>query len=1206
MTDYELLSTYLDSNDQQAFTQLVQQHIHLVYAAALRQVGDATLADDITQTVFVLLSRKASTLADEKTILSLWLLKTTRYVAMNAIKYASRRRKHERKAAQMKPEQTREGYSTSHWQQVAPLLDDALEQLRKQDRAAVVLRFLQGKTHQEVGDILGLSEEAARKRITRALDTLREHFSAKGVTLTSAALATALAASNTQAVPPTLAASACAAISAPPSALTASIVSASAASAKSAVLIATVAALALLVGLVGWWSPWKPLSPAAPMAQTATPSPKPTGPAAPAGVAATGIRNYLDFQVIDPATNKPIPDVALTIQLETVSSTATTDANGQYRIYLPDQVKMVLAVQAKKAGLVPMAVMWRNDKLRGGMLRSYALKMEKGTAIGGIVQDEQGKPVANAMISLAMPGNDTGSDKPMVNLNDYQIRTDAQGRWRCDIMPAAIDELVIRLSHPQYQSDNTYGAVGKPLIPALRDMTAVLTLKKGVAGTLAGRVLDDDGKPIANAKVMQGSDRWGSNYPSTTTNATGEFKFGNTSPGPLVLTVQAPGFAPGLKELDVTANLQPIEFRLEPGQGFHGRVVDQSGKPIAGASVYADTWRKHRSITWNAQTDAQGQVFWDDAPAEEVTYNIVKSGYMHNRSAKAGASEQVQSFTLQPVLKLRGKVLDAKTGQPIPKFRVTIGSHFAGQPDWYWDDRNSRTLADGWYELTASEPHEDYAIRIEAEGYLPLQTPAVKLGSKDTTFDVKMTPGTGPTGIVHTPDGKPVAAAQLAIANREQWAIVENGKLSVRSSKGSRPGPTIYTTDSAGRFTIPPQIQNGQLVAMTEAGIAIVAVTPASSSLEITLQPWSSIEGTLRSGKSQVAKAHLRAVLSGTSDFPNIDSTAESDAAGHFLLTHIPPGMIDIYRIEPSGNAGETKLQMIDNVELQAGQALHKDFGGNGRTVVGKLVIPNPEWRKGLNCNLASQLLRPDYPDNWPEMTQAQQQDWLKQWAKARPAVLFYRPTISPDGSFIIEDVQAGQYAFNASFQPPRLSNEPEMRLARLARDITVSPPGPTDSDKPLDIGTLALEAVPQLTVGQPAIPFELSTLAGEPFRLADLRGKYVLITLCRTASPNPNAAKIEAATTPVWDALGADGKLEIVNLIHDPKAAWAKRYFAKNPMHGIHLYAGPENKASDHLPDAYWYSEITLIGPDGRVLATNLKPTADLLPQLKELLKAK
>lgn len=1202
MTDCELLSVYLGSGDQQAFTQLVQRYTNLVYSAALRQVNDANLADDITQTVFVLLSRKAGALVGERTILSLWLLKTTRYVAMNAIKYASRRRKHERKAAEMKPEQTGADSSTSAWQQVAPLLDDALDRLRTQDRAAVVLRFLQGKTHQEVGDILGLSEEAARKRITRALGTLRQHLSAKGVTVTAAALATALATSSAQAVPQTVVASACAAISAPPSTLTASIVSAGTISTKSILVIA--ATLVLLVGLVVWWSPWLPTAPATPMAQAGLPSPAlPTAPAATADA-----RQYLDLQVVDATTSKPVPGVTLTVQLDTTSSTATTDGNGQHRIYLPDQVKMVLAVQAKKAGLVPMAVMWRNDKLRGGMLRSYTLKMEKGTVIGGVVQDEQGKPVANATISLMMPGNDTGSDKPMVNIYDHQIHTDAQGRWRCDIMPAAIDDLLIRLSHPQYQSDSTYGAVGKPLIPALRDMAAVLTLKKGVAGALAGRVLDDSGKPIANAKVMQGSDRWGSKYPSTTTNAAGEFKFDNASPGQLVLTVQAPGFAPDLKELDVTANLQPIEFRLKPSEGFRCQVIDQSGKPVAGANVVADTWRKHRSITWQGQTNAEGQVAWDDAPADEVIYNIVKSGYMYHRSAKAKAGEQTQTFTLLPVLKLRGKVLDAKTGQPIPKFRVTIGSHFSGHPDWYWDERNSRTLADGWYELTASEPHEDYAIRIEADGYLPLQTPAVKLGSKDTTFDAKLTPGTGPAGTVHTPDGKPVADAQLAIANREQRAIVQNGKVSTRCNDSSRPQPRIFTTDSAGRFAIPPQVQNGQLVAMSEAGIAIIPVTPGSSSLDITLQPWSSIEGTLRSRKSPAAKAHLHAGLSGDfeSGAPSIQSTAETDAAGHFLLTHLASGTVNVYRVEPTGDPDASSLQMLDALELKDGQALHKDFGGNGRTVIGHLVIPNPQWRKGLHCNLARQQPRPDYPDNWPEMTPAQQQDWWKEQPKARPAVSFYSVTISPDGSFIVEDVQAGQYTFNASVDPPRLSNDPDMRLASLARPITVEPSAPADSDKPLDIGTLELEALPQLIVGQPAIPLELSTLAGEPFRLADLRGKYVLIAMCSTASPYRGAAKLEAATTPVWDASAANGKLEIVNVINDPKAAWAKRYLAKTPMHGIHVYAGLENKASDHLPEAYWRSEITLIGPDGQVLATHLKPTPELLSQLKAFIKAR
>src|SRR4051812_26486419 len=163
MNDSQLLHDYVKTRSEEAFAALVRRHIDLVYAAARRQTADASAAEEITQTVFIVLARKAHTLHGAR--LAGWLLAATRYAACNARTAATRRRFHEQRAASMNA--LIAPVSTDDDPAVASMLDDALARLGEIDRSAVAMRYLQGKTLREIGDALGLSETAATKRVAR-------------------------------------------------------------------------------------------------------------------------------------------------------------------------------------------------------------------------------------------------------------------------------------------------------------------------------------------------------------------------------------------------------------------------------------------------------------------------------------------------------------------------------------------------------------------------------------------------------------------------------------------------------------------------------------------------------------------------------------------------------------------------------------------------------------------------------------------------------------------------------------------------------------------------------------------------------------------------------------------------------------------------------------------------------------------------------
>jgi RNA polymerase sigma factor (sigma-70 family) len=183
LSDWQLLEEYAQRDSDAAFTLLVQRYVNLVYSAAVRQLPSSGLAEDVVQNVFILLARKAHRLSP-KTILAGWLLQTTRHVAYTMRRSEARRSRREWQAHSL----TATSNETAVWEEIAPLLDDALAQLRESDRAAVSLRYFQHKNLVEVGEALGVTEEAAKKRVARAVERLRTFFTQRGVLLPATVL----------------------------------------------------------------------------------------------------------------------------------------------------------------------------------------------------------------------------------------------------------------------------------------------------------------------------------------------------------------------------------------------------------------------------------------------------------------------------------------------------------------------------------------------------------------------------------------------------------------------------------------------------------------------------------------------------------------------------------------------------------------------------------------------------------------------------------------------------------------------------------------------------------------------------------------------------------------------------------------------------------------------------------------------------------
>src|ERR1035437_1939575 len=203
-SDVQLLRDYAEDGHEAAFRELVTRHADFVFSAALRQVNSSDLAGDIAQGVFTDLARKARPLAKQMPgSLAGWLHRGTRYAALNHLRDTRRRLTNERQAME---QLLINSESAPDWERIRPVLDEALDSLGDEDREALLLRYFKNQDFRAVGLALGISADTAQKRVSRAVERLREFFSKRNVTIGASGLVVLISANAVQAAPVGLAA----------------------------------------------------------------------------------------------------------------------------------------------------------------------------------------------------------------------------------------------------------------------------------------------------------------------------------------------------------------------------------------------------------------------------------------------------------------------------------------------------------------------------------------------------------------------------------------------------------------------------------------------------------------------------------------------------------------------------------------------------------------------------------------------------------------------------------------------------------------------------------------------------------------------------------------------------------------------------------------------------------------------------------------
>jgi RNA polymerase sigma factor (sigma-70 family) len=1017
MNDAQLWQSFTEHHSEAAFRTLVERHLPLVFGTARRMTGENALAEDIAQTVFILLARKGNSLRPN-TILSGWLYRTARFVTSRALTAEQRRRRREQEAVTMQ--------SFSSPEPLDPELDDALARLGSVDRNAILLRYFEQQSLREVGLTLGLNEEAAKKRVARALEKLRRMLSRRGVEISAVALAAAMTTETAKAasVLP-LAGKISAAglahgaagvgVAASSPLLTNVLAALRWAKIQSAALalLALIAAIFVLPAVVRYWQ--RP----AMLSATNTGSSDPAGEQEkkkPADGLAARLGNAvrtprtLQVTVLDDKTGSPIPNATLSPYVNGVSvpefqSPFHTGPDGVAKVPLPENVPGeergdYCEFPVSAPGYATRVMRWASTT--GMVLNSvsseHTVRLSRGVTLSGVVVDDAGQPLSGMRIGALgfnLVGETTTMESdaqghlirtPAVHQEDYSsyeapletghVVTDATGRFKLENFPDDVRPLEIDLLGPDgaMRKFQTPGGISiraetlpKISLSDLKNGTALLVIPQGV--TVNGVVVNNDGAPILGARVVEATEMGNLQILSQNeTDAAGHFCLSNRPPHEVILGVSAEGSASVSAIVSIQPGMGPVRLQLPSAQPLRARVVSEDGFPLSSAKISTpDYFNQGQCLNWSDETDANGQFYWTGAPTNEVALAVYAPGYaprLVRLRASADESEIIMRRGDNERIRITGHVTDADSGAPVDHFQMKV-SHRTMVGDIPQGPTQNFDGSNG--EINVELSRQDFPLgfattwimSVEADNYDAGLSRVFQLEEGDQQLDFKLSRGGTVEGVVHTPAGEPAAGAQLAFKEKGVGPVLSDGPGELSRQMATN------ASDANGCFKLKKPLLSEFLVILHKTGWAIIPITTGPQRTDVHLSSWAHIEGTVTSGGEIAANREID--LDDYSDFSDamtILNHVMSDSEGHFLFDKVPAGTFKLScRARESGRWDVSILQTT--VSVAAGETTTVALGAGGRGVSAQLEAPPGfaaiDWSNAL-ATLSSDVLVPPEP----------------------------------------------------------------------------------------------------------------------------------------------------------------------------------------------------------------------------------------------------
>ncbi len=529
-------------------------------------------------------------------------------------------------------------------------------------------------------------------------------------------------------------------------------------------------------------------------------------------------------------------------------------------------------------------------------------------------------------------------------LGDFQgsyfrsyVTTDAAGRWRFDSVPASQDDVVVTIDHADFAPQEHLATRCEFGLDRGHKPTASIVLEHGM--TVVGKVADETGKPIAGALART----WFHNtIRKAVTGADGSYQLRGCERAPARVVVSAKGRALDMREVRVEPGMEPVNFQMNPGGRVRVRVVDEQGKAIPKFHVLFQSWLGSTPVfefdEINQEADDRGVWEWREATWDPFVADIICPGHAAVRSVALVAREDEYVLQAAPALIVSGRVVDRVTKDPVSRFLVRWGFQVSPRAA-YWTHAASFATADGRYRVPTAQDHLDrkYIIQIEADGYEPAVSRAIRGNAGSITLDFELTKGQNFDGTVLTPELRPAAHAKVAASAGWHPPFQRiNGDVDSRSWDWRE-------TDAAGRIHFPPQGRDFELFITHASGYAIYHPTPKSNHRIIMLDPWTRVEGTYRVGGKPLAGIPIwisrRRGMGRSGDLRVFEwHRTTTGPRGRFVIERVigGRGLIGRRFIWPA-NGGSAEISSTSRVEMgfPLGKTVHIDIEEKGRPVIG-------------------------------------------------------------------------------------------------------------------------------------------------------------------------------------------------------------------------------------------------------------------------------